>query len=68
MNPNFRLNSEQLAFAVGPFAYEFVPARTTGKYRLHDSKDNAVGSAETEAGAAEAVQELNGRKFGVATH
>ncbi|ANJ76294.1 hypothetical protein PQH03_27950 [Ralstonia insidiosa] len=59
-NGRFRINEEQLSYATGPFAYEFVPSRAIGKWRLHDAKDNAVGSAEDEAAAVQAVRVLNG--------
>jgi hypothetical protein len=59
-NGNYRLNEQQLPYARGPFSYEFVPARETGKWRLQDANDNAVGSAEDEASAIQAVRVLNG--------
>lgn len=52
-------NNAELAFAKGPFAYEYISARDSGKWRIHDSKDNAVGSAESEAEAVDAVRDLN---------
>lgn len=54
------INDAELAFAKGPFAYEYISARDLGKWRIHDSKDNAVGSAESEAAAMDAVRDLNG--------
>lgn len=62
MTKSLILNSAELAFAKGPFAYEYIAARDSGKWRIHDSKDNAVGSAESEAEAVDAVRDLNGRQ------
>jgi hypothetical protein len=54
-----RIKSEQMLFTRGPFAYEFIETRKTGKWRIHDRDDNAVGSAETEEDAKAAVARLN---------
>lgn len=56
-----RINRSQLPFAVGPFSWEYIAERPEGtRYRLRDSKDDAVGSAATEAQANEMVRRLNG--------
>jgi hypothetical protein len=59
--PAARLNRTQLPFAVGPFSWEYIAERPEGeRYRIHDSKDDAVGSAATEAHAIDMVRRLNG--------
>ncbi len=54
-----RLNSYEMPFAKAPFSYEYIAARASGKWRIHDSQDNAVGSAESEEDAAAMVAKLN---------
>lgn len=67
-NSNYRLNEMQLPFANGPFSYELIEARSSGKWRLHDSRDNAVGSAEDEGSAIEAVRVLNNTRVPTASN
>ena len=56
-----RINRTQLLFAVGPFSWEYIAERREGtRYRIRDSKDDAVGSAATEAQANDMVRRLNG--------
>lgn len=57
--PAYRLNPEALRFAVAPFSYEYVSSRAFGRWRILDSQDAAIGSAETCAGARTAVDHLN---------
>ena len=56
---NARINREQMPYAEGPFSYELIEARQSGKYRIRDRHDNAVGSAETEDDARAEVRRLN---------
>ncbi|WP_321820913.1 MULTISPECIES: hypothetical protein [unclassified Burkholderia] len=58
-NNNYRINACEMSIARGPFSYELIRTRQTGRWRLQDSNDNAVGSAEDEAAAIEAVRVLN---------
>ena len=51
--------AEELAFATPPFSWEYIATRSIGRYRIRDSKDNAVGWTETEAEAIATVAELN---------
>jgi hypothetical protein len=51
----FRINYEQLPFTVGPYSYEYIASRVSGKWRILDANDNACGSAEDEESAKEAV-------------
>lgn len=54
---------EQVPYAAGgPFSFEIVNSRRTGKYRIHDSADNAMGIADTEEEARQLVRLLNRRK------
>lgn len=55
-----RINADELSFAQGPLSYEFIETRITEKWRIRDMHDNAVGAAETEQEAKEAVDRLNG--------
>lgn len=59
----YRLNHEELPFTIPPYSYEFIKSRKYGKWRIHDSEDNACGSAEDEDSAKEAVNDLNGTLF-----
>lgn len=53
---------EQLPYAAGgPFSYEIISSRRSGKYRIHDSRDNAMGSADTQEEAEAIVRQLNAR-------
>lgn len=54
-----RINSNELPFAKGPFSCEFIGSRDREKWRIRDSRDNAVGAAETEEEAKAAVARLN---------
>lgn len=54
-----RINADELSFAQGPLSYEFIEARVIEKWRIRDQLDNAVGAAETEQEAKEAVDRLN---------
>ena len=56
---NYLLNQSELVYAKAPFSYEFIKARQSGKWRICDKNDNAVGSAEDEASAIEAIKQLN---------
>lgn len=57
---SYDINRGQLPYAKGPFSYEFVEERPVGEqWRIHDSKDDAVGSASTEDGAQQGVAYLN---------
>lgn len=60
-NSNYRINESELPFAKGPFSCELIQARQSSKWRLRDCNDNAVGSAEDEASAIEAVRVLNSK-------
>jgi hypothetical protein len=53
---------DQLPFATPPYSWEFIASRSLGRYRVKDSKDNAVGWADTDEEADELVSELNARK------
>lgn len=50
---------DQLPFATPPYSMEFIEARASGKYRIHDAQDNAVGHADSEAEADEILAQLN---------
>lgn len=54
-----RVAEDQLPFATPPFSYEFIGTRKSMKWRVRDSKDNAMGSAETEDVAQIIVDHLN---------
>ena len=54
-----RINNDALSFAKRPISYEFIATRAHGKWRIRDRHDNAVGAAETEDEAREAVNRLN---------
>lgn len=56
-----RINGDCMAFAEGPFSYEFIATREREKYRIHDRHDDAVGAANTEDEAKRVVAELNGK-------
>ena len=50
------------ALSRGPYSWEFIAQRPEGqRYRIRDSRDDAIGSAATEAEADELVRQLNGR-------
>ena len=53
---------DQLPFATPPYDWEYISTRSLGRYRIRDSKDNAVGHADTAAEADELVAELNKRR------
>lgn len=55
----FRINREELPFTVGPYSYEYIATRDSGKWRIRDVNDDACGSAENEESAKEAVRLLN---------
>lgn len=57
-----RINREQMPFAKPPFSYEYIGARERGQYRLRDTDDNAIGSADNEVDAREAVSRLNSQE------
>lgn len=52
---------EALQLARAPFSYEHIPDRTDPKtrWRLRDSRDDAVGHAATETDARAAMDQLN---------
>lgn len=56
---DYRINYDEIPFSVPPYSYEYVGERAYGKWRLKDSKDDAVGSAEDEESAKIAVEKLN---------
>jgi hypothetical protein len=55
INPTAKLLSK------GPYSWEFIAERPEGmRYRIRDSRDDAIGSAATEAEADALVRRLNG--------
>ena len=55
-----RLAAEQLPYATPPFSVEFIASRPVGEqWRIHDARDNAVGSAATRIEARNAARMLN---------
>lgn len=56
---NYRIAPRELPYATPPFSYEFIEKRVQGKWRIRDSKDNAVGWAENEEAAKYICDHLN---------
>lgn len=54
-----RIAGDQMPYAKGPFSYEYIADRKSNKWRIHDSQDNAVGSADSEEEAKVLVKRLN---------
>ncbi len=55
------INSEAKSLSRGPYSWEFIRERPEGqKYRIRDSRDDAVGSAPNAAEADRMVRQLNG--------
>lgn len=52
---SFSINVEAARLATPPFSYEYVALRVRDKWRIRDSRDDAVGSAQTEEDAKAAV-------------
>lgn len=61
LSQEYRINYDELLYTTDPYSYsyEFISARSHGKWRIRDAKDNACGSAENEASAQEAVRVLD---------
>lgn len=56
---NYRISASEMPYATPPFSYEFIATRKNGKWRIKDSKDNAVGWAENEEAAKFISEHLN---------
>ena len=58
---SYRIYHEALRYSRGPYSWEFITRRPVGEqYRIRDSRDDAVGSADSTGDAQIAVTRLNG--------
>lgn len=57
--PDSHIAYDQLPYSIPPYSWEYVRSRPFMKYRIRDSRDNAVGHAETQQAAELIIDHLN---------
>jgi hypothetical protein len=57
------INNTAFALSRAPYSWEYIVERPEGqRYRIRDSRDDAIGAAATETEADGIVRRLNGQQ------